>query len=136
MYGAASSVISYNRISRAIVFIARRALSIPVDSYSDDFHAAEPEESAESGCHYFEKLSELIGTECKAEKKVAPSGEGTLLGATVDVTSEKLRLAPTESRLDKVEALIGGALDADRLTPTDAGSLHGKSGFLCTTLHG
>jgi hypothetical protein len=60
-FGATASVYGYNRLSRAVVHIARVLLHLPVDSYFDDFWGIDSPELAASSFAAFGALNEALG---------------------------------------------------------------------------
>ena len=136
MFGATGSVYSFNRISRAVAHIARKHLFIPCDSYYDDFWALELAETAQSGWAAFRALVEILGGRVKDEKAVAPTEQGDLLGADVEVAGDPLVLRSKDERRAKIAARIDEALRTDQLSPADAGSLAGTCTFMSTTTFG
>ena len=97
MFGAVAAVYGYNRIARAVTFLGRRLLRIPIRNYFDDFYAVDSVVTARSGFEAFEELNKALGLETKPSKDVPPSDGGELLGAHVDVSDEPL-LALSRSR--------------------------------------
>ena len=57
MFGAVAAVYGYNRIARAVTFLGRRLLRIPIRNYFDDFYAVDSVVTARSGFEAFEELN-------------------------------------------------------------------------------
>ena len=93
-------------------------------------------ETAQSGWAAFRALVEILGGRVKDEKAVAPTEQGDLLGADVEVAGDPLVLRTKDERRAKIAARIDEALRTDQLAPADAGSLAGTCTFMSTTTFG
>ena len=72
----------------------------------------------------------------KEEKAVAPTEQGDLLGADVEVGGDPLILRTKDERRAKIVARIDEALRTDQLAPADAGSSAGTRTFMHTITFG
>jgi len=136
MFGAKGAVWGYGRLGDAIVHISRCLLATPSLHFVDDYGGVEPEESAASGFESLKALNEAIGFRMKPSKEQPPAATQVVQGVLLTITDDGCTVAPKPSRLRKVNRQISVVLHDKRLTPTVAGSLAGKTGFLATSCFG
>ena len=136
MFGASASVWQFNRSADPIMFLARRALSLCIGHYVDDFLAVERAELVESGFHEFTRLARLLGLRMKEAKALAPSTSQKVLGVNVSSTIHGVILSPHPDRCRKVSAELQKALDDNVLSSDSAHRLAGKLVFLTSSLFG
>ena len=135
-FGATAAVYAYNRVSCALVHIARSWLRMPVDSYFDDYWGiGEPERAALSFTH-FGRLNALLGLDIKEAKDQPPMGEGILLGVQIRVDRWPLRLSVDDERAARLTAKVSAVLKAGVITPGQASSLAGKFNFTMSMAYG
>ena len=135
-FGATASVYGYNRLSRAIVFLARRLLWIPVDSYFDDFWGIDKEAAAEASFKAFGDLNEILGFTIKEAKDVPPAENGTLLGVAVRLAAFPFRAEITAERKLSLRSSLKEHLDSNRLAPGEAATLAGRMNFAVSAMFG
>ena len=135
-FGATASVYGYNRVARAVVFLARKLLDIPVDSYFDDFWGVDSAEGVWNGFHAFGELNELLGFAIKKKKDVPPTDEGVLLGIAIQIAKLPFVASLMEERRMQLVTSIRWAITANRLTPAEAATLAGRMNFAETGIFG
>ena len=109
MFGGAGSVISFNRVSRALTFLGRKMLRTPVDSYCDDFFGCEVETTAESGFRCFGQLAAIVGTVTAPDKELPPASEGPPLGSELAVADDPMEVSIKESRRENIDNVMSDA---------------------------
>jgi len=135
-FGAVSSVYSYNRISFALCFLARKMFFIPAQCYFDDTWGVEGADTAQSAFEAFGVLNTAFGFSMKVAKDVRPCKCAPILGVEADISRASVLLGITESREQKLQSIISSALSGGRLSRAEAASLGGKLGFACTAVFG
>lgn len=135
-FGAVASVYKYNRVSRAAVFLARRILGVPVDSYFDDFWGVDSAAVVESGFDAFVALHDCLGLFLKKKKEMRPDGSGILLGVHADIGRLPFRASLCPSRRLKLRCTLVKTLQADSLRHGAAATLAGQLGFAGTAIFG
>ncbi len=135
-FGATASVYGYNRISRAVTFLARKLLDIPVDSYFDDFWCVDRADLAARSFDAFERLNVLLGFQIKTSKDVHPTSSGALLGIEVDIATLPFTASVTESRRAAILESILCILRVDFLSPGEASTLAGRMNFAASAIFG
>ena len=136
MFGAASSVWSFNRAADSIMFLGRRALSLPVGHFVDDFIGVEPSNLAATGFAEFARLARILGLRMKESKALEPDASQKVLGIQLQVETDSIVLKPHANRCHKVLHNIHTALVQNRLTCEEAQQLAGKINFLSSTMFG
>jgi hypothetical protein len=135
-FGAVASVYKYNRVSRAVVFLARRVLGLPVDSYFDDFWGVDGEEVVQSGFDAFIALHDCLGLSLKKKKEMPPAEAGILLGVHADIGRIPFRASLCPLRRLKLRCSLVKTLQADSLRHGAAATLAGQLGFAGTAIFG
>ena len=135
-FGATASVYGYNRVSRAVVFLARKLLDIPVDSYFDDFWCVDRADRAKASFDAFADLNVLLGFAIKEKKDVLPTCSDALLGIQVNITSVPFSASITTERSSSLQAFLRKSLQLGRLSPASAATLAGRMNFAETAMFG
>ena len=136
MFGAKGAVWGYGRVGDALVHIVRCLLAAPTLHFVDDYGGIEPGATATSAFGAFEDFNLALGFQMKPSKAQPPADAQVVQGVVLTVSDEGCTLRPKPARLRKVDAEIGTVLHNKRITPTAAGRLAGKAGFLSTTCFG
>ena len=139
-FGAGHAVPNFCRvaewISRAIV----RLFHVICDHFFDDFFLVEPESLIETAVFCLQSTFRILGFSLDADKNQPPSSTLALLGVYLNTTtlfSQRILLVePKPTRKLNLCMQIDQILMQGTLSPTEAASLVGKFGFLCSTLFG
>lgn len=146
-FGSVASVHHWDRIGALLRAIARRFLHLPVSRFVDDFfamaRAAEVEHSmqmfARSACVLYESLGAsrfcvflaarmvrcLLGASAIAEHKLEHGVPLTVLGISISLSSDGIRLRPEKAKIEKWSKQIQAALACKRLCAGEASKLAG-----------
>ncbi|CAE7341292.1 unnamed protein product [Symbiodinium natans] len=135
-FGAAASVWNFNRAGDALQVLLRHLLLLAVGHYVDDFNALDFPEAAQDAHDAFSDVFSLLGLKTKASKAQPPQSAHTVQGVLFEVTSQGVRLSPTERRRKKLLLAIEEALSSDQLAPHVAHRLAGKLAFLTQAIFG
>ncbi|CAE7364819.1 Dnmt3b [Symbiodinium sp. CCMP2592] len=127
---------SFNRITDALIWLARNLLAIPIIHYVDDLGSVDPASSSASSYKVFESFCQLMGFRLKESKAQAPDVRQKLQGVVVQVQDSGVLVEPSPSRVAKLLAEVRLILQSDCLSPENAAKLAGKIGFLSTSLWG
>ena len=136
LFGATGSVFGYGRFSDFIMHMGRLLLLATIFHYVDDFTGIESAKTASSAFEGFESLNIKFGCRMKFEKRSPPLPTQHLLGVNFDVSTNKAIVAPTDKRREKLFRLTQLHLDAEKISPTEAGSLAGKASFFDSSCAG
>lgn len=134
MFGAVSSVFSFNRLSRSVWHIGCMLFHLPMANFYDDFPCLEAVQTAESGAASFEGLLRCLGWRFAESGDKATTFQQTfdVLGIRVDLSqsgSGHVTLSNKPSRVEKILETVSGSLDGDLLHPSLAATLHGQLNF-------
>ena len=135
-FGATASVFHFNKITDALLWLARTLLHIPVIHYVDDLGSVDPESSATSSFQAFDQFCSLLGFRLKFSKRQPPASEQKLQGVIVRIEDSGVTVAPSENRVRKLQAALLSSLQGDTLSPEEASRLAGKLSFLSSSLWG
>ena len=140
-FGAAASVLQFNRLPKLMTAWARRVLRAPMLSYFDDFYGIEPDSTAATGYQACVRVHDLVGVHLaepewpppfqdrarKPPKVQRPTKKFVLLGVLLDLV--KWNAQNTPERVEKYSELIDTVLASNRLTSAEASSLRSKLQF-------
>ncbi|CAE6943486.1 unnamed protein product [Symbiodinium sp. CCMP2592] len=135
-FGATASVFHFNKVTDALLWLARTLLVIPAIHYVDDLGSVDPASSAQSSFTSFDAFCSLLGFQLKPSKRQPPDRIQKLQGVIVQIGDQGVTVAPSESRVRKLVFALRRALSEDSLSPDEAARLAGKLGFLSTSLWG
>ena len=129
MFGATSSVVHYNAVSRAVASLAARVLGIPIIGYFDDFAGAVQRGLEQEALQLFCWLNRALGFLIKDSK--CDSGEEIeFLGIQLSADGTgPVSVSMSDERGDGLLKAISTALESGSLRPPDAAVLAGKLGF-------
>ena len=128
-FGAVASVVGYNRISRAIAFLARKMFALPVVSYFDDFIGVELGRGSGLGFAAFQELNRVLGFVLKWRKDWWPAPRAPVLGVDVSVAALPFKVSVTSERCQRLTAMLQGFVAAGSVSPTEGGTAAGKLRF-------
>ena len=139
VFGAVSSVLNFNRMSRWISVHMRCMLGLVIAPYYDDFCCAEPLQTLHSAQFSFLQLITLFGPLTDPKKHVRGAVSNPFLGVVSDFSQFAagiiiVRIKPDRKR--KLIIALMGVLAKGSLTHADAASLRGKLYFMCLTCSG
>ena len=129
-FGATASVFHFNRVTDALLWLARTMLLIPAIHYVDDLGSVDPQCSSESSFRSFDSFCSILGFRLKPSKRQPPGDVQKLQGVVVRLAEGGVSVEPSASRLSKLRQSLRAILLQDRLAPGEAGRLAGKLGFL------
>ena len=134
MFGSTAAVYAFNRVSRSIWHILTHQLNLWMTVYYDDFPILEPEETAASADECIAEMLDLLGWRfARSGKKAIPfSPTFDVLGVTVDlqhIAGGEILLKNKDSRVATLTSSLDDLLNAGKLEPAVASSLHGQFNF-------
>lgn len=111
-----------------------------VDHFFDEFFLIEPAETAAAAMFILKETFSILEFSLDSEKSQPPAQHQAVRGVMFSTASLHSRtvihVSPKPTRLKGLQKLIHEVLDKNSLTPSQAASLVGKFGFLCSTLFG
>ena len=128
-FGLKSAVLSFNRHSQLLTWIARRWFGVCCASYFDDVDTCEPSFSGSSGKKVLHDIARLAGTPFAAEKDKDFATANTFLGVLADLSdfvAGSVALKPKPGRVRKIVETLQSALSSDRLSSGLAATICGK----------
>ena len=139
VFGAISSVLNFNRMSRWISVHMRCMLGLVIAPYYDDFCVAEPMATIHSAQFSFLQLISIFGPQTDPKKHVRGAIANPFLGVVTDFCKFAsgiiiIRIKP-ERRQKLIIALLQ-IISKGKLTHSDAASMRGKLYFMCLTCTG
>ena len=99
MFGAIAAVHGWDRVGALVKHVLRVALRLPVFRYVDDYYSIEHKESAVHALGCFARVVRaMLGKESLSPAKMATGAPLDILGITVGVTLDGIRLELTEEK--------------------------------------
>ena len=135
-FGATASVFHFNKVTDALLWLARTLLHVPVIHYADDLGSVDPQESASSSFGTFDSFCNLLGFRLKHSKRQPPGPVQKLQGVIVSIGESGVTVSPSPSRVAKLTLALQKAVSNDFLSADEASRLAGKLGFLASSLWG
>ncbi len=139
-FGAGHSVPNFCRVSEWIARCAQKLFLSTLDHFFDDFFMVEPPQVIESSCFCLKELFSILGFSLDPEKSQPPSSVCSILGVVFSSealhSERKFHVSPKPSRVRNLRSILDSVLIEDSLTPSQAASIVGKFGFMCSTLFG
>lgn len=139
-FGAGHAVPNFCRVAEWLARLCQLMYHLFVDHFFDDFFLIEPAETANIGMFILKETFAVLGFSLDPEKSQPPAQLQAVLGvmfSTASLTSRGvISVSPKPTRLAGLQKLIQAVLESDSLSPSQAASLVGKFGFLCSTLFG
>ena len=130
-FGATSSVIHFNRISRLLWRIGI-ALMLPWGNFYDDFPVMSPKIVADNTMCAMKTLMQLLGVKCSLDKLREFSVKASVLGIEIDVGGAAngwVHLRNKEGRADETVAAVKEALLAGSLSRRGFARVAGRVQF-------
>ena len=140
-FGACASVFAFNRISRALWFLAVKIMGAVGGCFYDDFPLIEPEITAPIASSAVEHLLDCLGWVYSSDPaKSRPfEEECDVLGVRVNVKSLShgcLKLANKASRYKRLKDIFNSARKNQSFTKRDAQVVHGTLNFMTSFVMG
>ena len=140
-FGLKSAVVGFNRFPEFCVEVARRLFAVACAHFFDDYTCVDPKCGLGTAKEALWLIHDLFGFPLSTEKSQKLLYENAFLGVICDLADLRrvrpvVRMRVKPKRVDKLRALISGALSSRRLTSADASRLRGKLYFLTTTSFG
>ena len=138
-FGAGHAVPNFYRLAEWFCRIACRTLHIQCDHFFDDYWIVSREQHGTVAQECMLELAQLFGISFDPEKTQLPSRSTDALGVVFDlsdITKGKFLIKAKESRARNLISTIDSCVQVDSLTSSQAASIVGKFGFLCSTLFG
>ena len=130
MFGATSSVYSFNRLGRAIWHIATVMLDLLLAQFYDDFPGIEPDYSSTLAQSAFQTLLNLLGFPYSEGRKCLPfRPDFNALGVTYSLPTNAGKvfyIKNKEERVDSIEVQIDDIIESNELGYALAAEMHGK----------
>ena len=133
-FGAAGSVVSFNRVARLLMWLVLRLLAIPVVHYFDDFPVLGPEHLWPFFQSALARFAVLLGWRWKAASIEKPfSSEFDVLGVRLllarAVAAGRVEVTNTPRRVDELVAAIAAARARGYIEAHEAATLSGRLGY-------
>ena len=128
-FGLKSAVLSFNRHSQLMCWIARRWFGVCCAGYFDDVDTCEPSYSGSSGKKLLHDLASLMATPFAAEKDKDFATANTFLGVLADLSdfvSGSVALKPKPGRVRKIVLAMRSILSSDRMSSGLTATICGK----------
>ena len=140
-FGACASVLAFNRISRALWYLAVKLMGVVGGCFYDDFPLIEPEVTAPLASSSVEHLLDCLGWVYSSDPaKSRPfEEECDVLGVRVNVRSLShgcLKLTNKLSRYKRLKDIFNGARKSRSFTKRDAQVVHGTLNFMTSFVMG
>ena len=134
MFGATSSVYSFNRVSKSIWHIACKLFNQWCINYYDDYPCLDPSELVASGAHSFEGLLKALGWrfDSVGPKATKHAQVFDVLGIRVDLSSSHVGSVSLENKPARAERLleqVSATLTEGRVHSSMAATLRGQLNF-------
>ena len=137
-FGSVSSVYAFNAYSRMIEVALCELCAIPVSSYFDDFVAFDTDTTSNSASHSMEALLDALGWEFDkdGDKHNEFGKDKIILGASVQVLEEGLKIGNTQTRLAQIEEEVGDIIARSSWTASIASKVMGRLNFARSLVSG
>lgn len=138
-FGAGHAVPNFYRLAEWFSRIACRWLKLQCDHFFDDYWIVSREQHALKAQQCLLEMAALLGIGFDPEKTQLPSSTADVLGVVFDLTnvaSGTFIIKAKESRARNLIHTIDECIKINTLTASQAASVVGKFGFLCSTLFG
>ena len=114
-FGAKASVYAWDRIGSLLAFLAQSLLMLPVLRFVDDYFSVEDPRAAEHGMQCFARLVRcLLGPTSVASHKLCCGMPLSVLGLTIEITTDFATCMPTPDRVVGWSSRIKLALEASK----------------------
>ncbi len=124
------------RVAEAVLHVVAMCGFTMCFHYVDDFFGVDFEDMKESGYESFIRLHRTVGFQLEPTKTEHDLPEMDLLGLHVDVESRPFKVSVTKLRKKVLSAQIHKVLQAQHLSPAEAGKLAGRVGFAGSGMYG
>ena len=139
-FGAGHAVPNFYRFAEWFQRFVCRYFSISCDHFFDDFWIVSREHHAEHALQCLLRSAELMGIVFDSDKTQNPTSKAEVLGVIFNTLSlgprGSLFVQPRPSRVRNLSDTIDECVAMGVLTPSQAASIVGKFGFLCSTMFG
>ena len=139
-FGAAHAVPNFYRVAEWLNRALVRGFRVLLDQFFDDFFVVLRRREAEETMFVIKEAVALLGFVFDEEKSQLPANVAMVLGVAFNTASLKsqktLLVEPKPTRVTNLCLMIDNVISKGCLTPTQAASVTGKFGFLCSTLFG
>ena len=128
-FGLKSAVLSFNRHTQLISWVARNWFGVCNAAYFDDVDTTEPAYCGATGKKVLHDLAAVAGTPFAASKDKPFARARTFLGVLVDLTDYvggSAQMLPKPGRVDKIVASVKAILRSDKLPSGVCANLCGK----------
>jgi hypothetical protein len=130
MFGGIGSVHGWDSLGAFIKHVGRVALALPVFRYVDDYYSPEKKETAEHALGCFARVVRaMLGQDALSNEKMDQGVPLEILGITVGVTQQEVRLELTEKkRVEWTDKLLT-ARKGGIMMPGEASKFAGRLNF-------
>ena len=128
-FGLKAAVLSFNRHSQLLSWVARAWFGVCNAAYFDDVDTTEPTYCGSTGKLVLHRLAAMMGTPFAAEKDKPPALSHPFLGVVADLSNFKAgsaELRPKPERVEKIVAGIKKILRSGRLPSGVCATVCGK----------
>ena len=134
MFGATSSVFAFNRVAKALQFLAGRLLRIIAAQFYDDFPCYEPSLTSRTARLGFEALLSALGWKWATGEKAPDFGNsfselGVVFNLSELCSQGELTISNKPSRISNIVELVDSCVEKDWLPHYVASELAGKLQF-------
>ena len=135
-FGATASVFHFNKVTDALLWIARSLLLVAGIHFVDDLGCVDPSQSSHHSFTAFKEFCLALGFRLKSSKEQPPGCAQKIQGVYIVVEHDRVLVKPDPKRIQKLQHVLHEALRQDLLPPEAAAKLVGKLQFLCISLFG
>ena len=140
LFGATSSVYSFNRVARALWFLASKLFALVAGQFYDDFPCMEPRASASLAKSTFQSFLDLLGWQWSGGDKDLPFLESfTALGVVFDLSHIQEGFIEVLNKADRVEAIesrVKEIVGKGNILRSEASELQGRLQFASAQVMG
>ena len=130
-FGAASAVLSFNRVARLLWRILVSA-GILCTNYFDDYPVLDFSSTSDTSVHAIRSIMSMLGFKCSLDKEVEFTEKTDLLGVTLDTTMASkgtILISNKESRVKALSENIDAVIRAGVLKGSEVPKLFGRLQF-------
>ena len=138
-FGAGHAVPNFYRVAEWFCRLVVRLYGIQCDHFFDDYWIVDRAENSRVSLKCLLETAQLLGIRFDLDKTQLPAKQAEVLGVLFDLSdiqTGSLCIKAKPKRAENLIANIDSCMQSNMLTASQAASIVGKFGFLCSTLFG
>ena len=138
-FGAGHAVPNFYRVAEWFCRLVVRLYGIQCDHFFDDYWIVDRAENSRVSLKCLLETAQLLGIRFDPDKTQLPAKQAEVLGVLFDLSdiqTGSLCIKAKPKRAENLIANIDSCMQSNMLTASQAASIVGKFGFLCSTLFG